>query len=48
MADVSVVWAILAEQGAAANPYPLRSWGCADLLYQFYVTLGLFKIPKLW
>ncbi len=21
-----------AHQGAAANPYPLRSWGCADLL----------------
>ncbi len=29
MAEVSVVWAVLAEQGAAANPYPLRSWGCA-------------------
>ena len=23
---------IRTEQGAAANPYPLRSWGCADLL----------------
>ncbi len=32
MAEVSFVWAVLAEQGAAANPYPLRSWGCADLL----------------
>ncbi len=32
MAELSVIWAVLAEQGAAANPYPLRSWGCADLL----------------